>query len=258
MNNIHEIKKAPTRRGFFFILKKVLIGIYSALKATLYQSSCKLCSVDLVLPGEKILCNQCQSQLAFKTEPVCDKCGKRVITAESFCGECILNADALPYVRHLSIAPYEDHMRSLILKCKYAENRSLKSIALPLLLKTLAQLKTVQFDLIIPVPMDRGRERQYDFILDISRDISKKIGVALECDNLVKIRKTQAQAGLTQVQRKKNLNGAFQVRKPARLSGKTVLLVDDVYTTGTTIIRCSMALAKADATIYAITLARSL
>jgi ComF family protein len=115
------------------------------------------------------------------------------------------------------------------------------------------------FDYIIPVPPDRGRKRKREFspIFEISKILSRRLGIPLSSGNLTKVKQTLPQAGLTRAQRITNLDGAFKLKHPEKIKSKKLLLIDDVYTTGTTINKCAQILTKQKADVVALTLARS-
>ena len=115
------------------------------------------------------------------------------------------------------------------------------------------------FDYIVPVPPDRIRKREREFspILEIAKILSRRLEIPLASRNLIKIKKTLPQAGLTRAKRIANLDGAFKLKHPEKIKEKKLLLIDDVYTTGTTIKKCAQLLKKQNADVIALTLARS-
>ncbi len=248
-------EKALGNRGFFFILRNSIFELIHLIKITLFENKCKLCENDLVFKEEKHICSDCLISIKQKPLNTCNRCGKSINRNLEICGECLINPPE--YKKHLSFSTYEDRLRDLVLKSKYSMNEPLKAISIQYYIETFSKIHTIKFDYIIPVPMDKGRERKYDHVFEITKILSKKLNIELETDNLIKIKRTEPQAGLTMAKRLKNLNGAFKLNNPDKLSNKTVLLIDDVYTTGTTIKKCSAPLIKAGASVYAITLARS-
>ncbi len=248
-------KEAPSNRGFFFIIKNSLQELINLIKISLFDIKCKICENDLVFKEEKHICNECYNSTKIGDLPVCRKCGKKIRKDLELCGECLRNPPL--YTRHLSFSTYEDKIRELILKSKYREVEPLKNITVKYYLETLKKIKSIKFDFIIPIPMDKSRDREYDHILEITKLLSNKLNINLEINNLIKKKQTEPQAGLSMAKRLKNLNGAFKLINPDKLRNKTILLIDDVYTTGTTIKKCSEPCIKAGATVYAVTLARS-
>jgi ComF family protein len=106
-------------------------------------------------------------------------------------------------------------------------------------------------DILVPVPLSRWRLlwRQFNQAALLSRELSRQTGIAMDPLILKRIRATRSQVGMTRDQRRRNVAGAFRVKQPARrrLNGKTVLLLDDVITTGATVEACARVLKRAGA-----------
>ena len=100
------------------------------------------------------------------------------------------------------------------------------------------------FDIVIPVPMYRRKKhkRGYNQAELVAIKLADYLEVPVHIDNLVKIRKTRPQSSLKREGRLHNIEGSFQVKDPALVSGKNILLVDDVVTTGTTLNTCAKIL----------------
>ncbi len=114
-------------------------------------------------------------------------------------------------------------------------------------------------DVIIPVPLHstRLREREYNQSLLLAHRMSTYLDIPLNYSILRRIRETPPQTSLTKHARLQNLRRSFAVKTPQLLKGKSILLVDDVYTTGTTVNECAKVLRKAEAKhVYVVTLAR--
>jgi ComF family protein len=119
---------------------------------------------------------------------------------------------------------------------------------------------------VIPVPLYPVKQRQRGFnqsetIAHVALKLSSRKGFrhGLRADILVRARETKSQIGLTRHQRRENLRGAFRVAKPEAVSGREILLVDDVFTTGTTASECARVLRRAGATrVWVATVARTL
>jgi ComF family protein len=116
------------------------------------------------------------------------------------------------------------------------------------------------YDLIVPIPLhkNRLRERGFNQALLLAREIGKAWKTEVDPFLLVKARPTPPQAALKGEERRKNLRGAFEVRRPERIEGKRVLLVDDVCTTGATLEEAFRTILKAGAQeVEALVLARA-
>jgi len=116
-------------------------------------------------------------------------------------------------------------------------------------------------DLIIPVPLhtQRLREREFNQSLLLADRIARHGKIPLSYSNLIRLTATPAQTTLARKDRLRNLRGAFSVRIPEALAGKRILLIDDVFTTGTTVNECAQVLRRAGSgDVFALTLARTM
>jgi len=116
-----------------------------------------------------------------------------------------------------------------------------------------------QNSVLIPVPLDKKRlkSRGYNQSEELAKELSKVLQVPVLSDVLIKTKSTKPQMELSKEERGRNLQGAFAIKKPAELAGKKVFLVDDVYTTGSTMQECARVLRDAGAkSVWGICLAR--
>lgn len=97
---------------------------------------------------------------------------------------------------------------------------------------------------LIPIPLNKKKlkERGYNQSEELAKELSKILNIPIISNNLVKIRPTKPQMELTKEQRERNLKESFAIKNPAELSGKKIFLVDDVYTTGSTMQECALTL----------------
>jgi len=129
-----------------------------------------------------------------------------------------------------------------------------------LLYETFKELKE-PVDLIIPIPLTRKRllERGFNQSLLLAKELGIRTGLKVKGDILIKVKETPPQTSLGSKERRSNLKGAFFLKEPSLVFGKRVLLVDDVFTTGSTLREAFYVLKQAGAkTVMAVTLARSL
>jgi ComF family protein len=118
----------------------------------------------------------------------------------------------------------------------------------------------IDADVIIPVPLHpaRLRTREFNQSLLLADQLSRYLSRPVSAGNLVRIAATDPQTTLTRKARLRNLRNAFNIRRPQDLAEKRILLVDDVFTTGTTLNECAKILRKAGAgPVFALTLART-
>jgi ComF family protein len=207
--------------------------------------------------------------------PVCPSCLAlpSPLVAEFFCGACRTTfADAYPLDEHglcsvcreslasfdtvYSFGSYEGPLRKLIHLFKYAKIESLAAPLSRFLIRALPLDQ--QFDAVLAMPMHwRKRwERGFNQAELLAKPIAERYGLKLKT-NLQRARYTKAQAGLSEAQRRENLQGSFCVKRPEEIRNRGVLLIDDVFTTGATLRAASAALKRAGARhITALTLAR--
>jgi len=205
---------------------------------------------------------------------VCSVCGERVLSsyAESdpdgllVCPVC-RRLDR-QFVRAVAYGSYDGGLRELIHLLKYNGVKPAANVLGRMLAEAFAKVQS-QFGservLVVPVPLFRGKSRQRGFNQAelITRAALKAFssGEMLQMDTAVlqRTRDTHSQIGLTAHQRRENVRGAFAVKRPAEVKGREVLLVDDVYTTGTTVTECARVLSRAGASkVWVATVARTL
>jgi len=215
----------------------------------LFPSSCQICEALLEKPGEKVVCRDCLNGLNGTNSPFCLCCGRFFDGAGDphLCANCLESRP--PFTRHRSGARYDGVVKDLILLYKYRGFEVLSGVLVDFLIRSLGREEDLWsgVEAVVPVPLHPDKEKSRGF--NQARLLAKRLGrqknIPLMAGRLVKVRPTAAQTSLGAREREINLKGAFQVKKAAGLKGKVVLLVDDVYTTGSTIRECSRALRKA-------------
>ena len=252
------IKSKRTYSGKLMNARVYMMELGRIIKSAIFQTTCKICENFLVFREESILCNDCFNDVEPINDNICKLCGKIIGRGPEMCGECII--DPPPFDRHISYSSYTGTVKEMILLFKYHEINKLKKTVAGYyyeLFKRRIISKNENFDFIVPVPNDRSRKREFNSIHEISRILSKKLGIRMLTGNLIKVKKTPPQVGLSLENRKKNLDDAFELKNPSEVRNKKILLIDDVYTTGTTIKKCSEPLKKEGARVFVMTLARS-
>ncbi len=232
------------------------------VEVLLFPSDCRLCGRLLEHRGERIVCGDCLAHLAPRRGPVCLCCGRFFEGAGGphLCRRCL---DRPPdFSIHRSCGRYDGALKDIILVFKYRHmaglGRPLAAFAERVLGNDEALWEGV--DAIIPVPLHPRRERERGF--NQSAVLAKRLagakGLRAASGWLVRTKNVPPQATLESAARETNVRGAFAVRRPAKVRGRTVLLVDDVFTTGATLRECSRALKAAGAReVRALTLAQA-
>jgi ComF family protein len=155
----------------------------------------------------------------------------------------------------------EHPLRQLVQKFKYGRKVSLGKPLGRLMAQGCEEfLKGCHVDLIVPVPLHpkRLRWRGFNQSLLLARQVSRLYEVPIDPFVLCRDRETAPQTQLTEDERRRNVRGAFAIRPVKSLKGKSLLLVDDVYTSGATVNECSRVLVRGGAKeVYVLTLART-
>ena len=202
------------------------------------------------------LCLSCYESLPYIKQPVCRKCGKPLADIKDlYCLDCRNTARC--FIQAAAPFEYDSIIKTLIHKFKYDGQVFISEGMSDFMVQTIIDNKW-KFDVIIPVPLYYERElmRGYNQSLLLAECIGKKLGCKVIDKNLLRIKNTPTQTKLGRSDRLKNLQDAFKVTQPDVLKGKIVLLVDDVYTTGTTSQQCTQVLLKNGVKeVYIITLA---
>lgn len=211
----------------------------------LFPRKCPVCD-DIIVPKGKLICPECIEKVSLVNEPCCRKCGKEIYDEQAeYCDDC---KNKVHYFEWGAAAiNYDAVGRKLIADLKYHNKRDNADFAANMIAKRCSlQLSLMKADAIVPVPLFWWKRRVRGF--NQSELIACKLGELVEMpvysDMLVRTRNTKPQKNLEHLQRRKNLMGAFQVRyMPDNV--KSVILIDDIYTTGSTIDACSTALKEA-------------
>ena len=228
----------------------------------LFPSTCQVCGVLLEETGERVVCRECLGKLQGPDSSFCLCCGSFFDGAGEphLCADCLTSRP--PFTRHRSGGKYEGVVKDFILLYKYRGFEVLSRALADFVLRSLGREEDLWsgIEAVIPVPLHRAKEKRRGFnqAALLANELARRSDLPLLKGRLVKTRATPAQTSLLAGERETNLGGAFRVRKAAGLKGKVVLLVDDVYTTGSTIRECSLTLKRAGVSeVRAVTIARA-
>ena len=221
-------------------------------------------SLDLVFPpscggcGKQGVrwCDACQQKLSLVPQPVCEVCGQPQRSV-GICKACTSTRPAFYALR--SCVVYNEPARPALIKLKYHRELGLGEALSWNVAHYLDELGW-QADSILPIPLSEQRfaERGYNQVDLIAHPLARLVGWKYVPGALHRTRHTSSQVGLGAGERRKNVLGAFQAESRL-VAGKTMLLIDDVATTGATIDSASRALVDAGASkVYALTFARAM
>lgn len=230
-------------------------------KYTLYRSAWS--ALDLLFPpvcggcdktGSR-WCQECQKKIKVLNGIVCEVCG---LPQEQVgvCKTCLVDRPHFRMLRAWTV--FENPIQHALHKLKYRKDMSMgDSIAFQML--PFVKNLNWQMDMIIPTPLGKQRmkERGYNQVAMVAKPLALALQVQYASDAITRRKETRSQVGLTKPERKKNVEGAFQA--DASVKRKSVMVMDDVSTTGATLSSMAEALYQAGAeNVYALTVARAL
>lgn len=237
-------------------------SIWKSAELVVFPSFCKLCGVLLERPGERVVCSGCLARLRPRRSSYCVSCGRffEEPGEPHLCASCLEQRP--PFSHHRSCGLYQGLLKDLILLFKYHNHKVLGKELGEYAFQTLGREESLWWktDLLLPVPLHPRRRSQRGFNQSqvLAEELSRRRKVPLAKKVLLKTKNNRPQTSLEADDRRANVKGAFGVRRTARIDGKIVLLVDDVYTTGATIRECSRVLREAGAKdVRALTIARA-
>lgn len=205
------------------------------MSGLLYPPHCPVCDTILPLNGAKI-CSVCEKTLPWVVQPCCMKCGKMIgDPGKEYCDDCLR-------VRHVydqgkAFFQYTGRLRASVGRIKSGSRREYLDYYADIMAECGQKWLTLwKPDVIIPVPMywKKKNRRGYNQSEILAEKISRRTGISVMANAVRKVRDTRAQKELTTADRRKNLKGAFELQR--ELSDiRTVLIIDDIYTTGSTV-----------------------
>ncbi|AQS60318.1 ComF family protein [Desulforamulus ferrireducens] len=221
---------------------------------------CQLCSGPK--GDSELICPSCRGGLvAWAQQPQCLICGRPLgDRQQQLCPAC--RRQPPPFDLARAVGPYAGGLRQGIHLLKYKGRKSLAPLLASLMVEIIQQQPPLgQVEAVVPVPLSRQRqwERGYNQAELLAEEVARVLQLPLLKDVLIKHKETPPQTGLSREERIQNLQDAFLVKAPASaILGKNLLLLDDVFTTGSTVSAVARTLKDAGAgKIFVITLANA-
>lgn len=214
----------------------------------IFPRTCPICA-DIVTPAGALICADCARRLPLVRQPVCKKCGKEILSElVEYCLDCSRHPRS--FEAGMALLNYDEMVGRSMAEIKYKNRREyLDFYAEALSIRYRKQIGRIRPDLLIPVPVHASRKRSRGF--NQAEELAKRLGklwaLPVNARFLVRGRKTNPQKELSPSERLKNLQDAFECRHRA-LEGdvpNTVILIDDIYTTGSTVEACTRILKAA-------------
>jgi ComF family protein len=232
----------------------------SALLSLLYPPHCANCQRD-TLPGVHV-CGECARTAHRIRDPFCEKCSQPfdgAIESGFTCSNC-LDRD---FQFECAVAPFSSRgvVREYVHRLKYNKHMHLRHQLADWMVLGFEdrRLMRAQIDALVPVPLHSAREREREFnqARVLAELVSRRVNLPME-DCLRRSRYTTSQTRLDREERMENLRGAFHVAHTPRVTGRHLILIDDIFTTGSTVDECARVLRAAGAaSVRVLTVARA-
>lgn len=255
-------------RAVVRVLRSSAAGTLHSITSVVFPADCRVCG--LPLPGFSLLpvCDSCWNDLPAQRGTLCTLCGESLeaIAPDPLCRMC--QSAPPPFQKAVAHGVYSGTLRVLLHLLKYDAMEPIAKRLGALIAEQVLAIPDLPPDLlVVPVPLFAAKQRQRGFdqaerlarsAVAVLRSRRPEMRLKLVAGALTRQRATESQAGLSPHQRRVNVRGAFFVARPAKLTGRDVLLIDDIYTTGATARACSQALRRAGAAhVWVVTLARA-
>lgn len=221
--------------------------MFQAILDIIYPVRCPLCA-EIVIPKGDMICPACREKLPYINEPKCMKCGKPLEHEEKeYCNDC--ERKNYHFDKGYAVWHYNEDMKQSIADFKYHSKKEYAKFYIDEILRYYGHIiNKLSPDAIVPVPIHRSKhlQRGYNQADILAKGVGKGLDIPVISDMLIRNKKTLPQKKLSDTERLRNLSEAFQYNEKAVIQHneqiKKILLVDDIYTTGSTIEACTNVL----------------
>lgn len=218
------------------------------LLSIVYPARCAVC--DRVMPvGQKGICRECEEEIEYPEGALCCKCGKPVEEEMEYCRDC--SGKAVSFQSGRAAFLYNGAMRGSVSRFKYQGRAEYAAFYAEMIWNREREwIRGRKADLLVPVPVHpkRSHKRGYNQAALVARFLGKLTGIPVSEDFLLRIKNTLPQKELSDHERRLNLQQAFTVSDREQELypwAKCVIIIDDIYTTGSTIEACAQVLKGA-------------
>lgn len=232
-----------------------MTDVLEKLMRQLYPSCCRICGK--IMSSDNLVCSECHKELDYLIEPVCKKCGKKVISTEQeYCFDC--SSTQHFFEQNRGVFEYKGQIKSSIYNFKYKNKRKNADFYIDEIISKCGKwIRRCDVDCLIPIPIHESRKRQrgYNQSKILADGIAKEFNIPVYDNILSRQKKTLPQKQLNNNKRKNNLKNAFRIESGVKqIESKRIMIVDDIYTTGSTIDEAALSLKHSGAkTVFSIT-----
>ncbi len=239
----------------------MLEHLIDPILSAVYPQECRSCSESVEKRALGVACGSCwiKTRIFNGGETLCAKCGAFLHASpslgEAYCRRC----DMQSYEKAFAAGLYENALAATVLQLKTVPH--LSSAASEHLLNTFRTAAVENIDLIVPVPLSKRRfhERGFNQAEVLAKIIKRSSGIQVDSGSLLRTIHTAAhRAGMDAKARERTVHKAFAVKRKHFIESKNILLIDDVFTTGSTVSACAKVLKQNGAAkVFVLTLARA-
>lgn len=218
--------------------------IFDLFLDLIFPRRCPFC--DGIVNFGDLICRSCKGRISYTGEDHCLKCGKKLLDNErEYCRDCMHTVHL--FERGRSLYVYNGNVRAAITRFKFRGRKEYSDFFGRDMVKHLGSfIIRCHPDIIIPVPVskEKMKKRGYNQSELLAESISEQTGIPVNRTLIIRIKNTPPMKELSRIERMKNLKGAFKINVHD-VKCRNVLIVDDIYTTGSTIDAMTEELKKA-------------
>lgn len=215
----------------------------------IFPPRCPFCDGVLfhsIAAPRELVCQSCQDKLEYVQEPACMKCGKPLADErQEYCFDCARGR--MEYAQGKALWVYKAEVKNSIYRFKYQGRREYASYYGAELVRVYGGwIRRHGVQAVIPIPVSKSRRRQrgYNQAALVAREVGRRMGLPVYEHLLLRVRDTKVQKELSGEERKNNLKKAFKTREN-KVQLDHILLIDDIYTTGSTMNEAAKELLRA-------------
>lgn len=233
--------------------------IFKGVLGLIYPPRCRICGSTLDIFDDEVICEICHDNIKLNYPPFCKKCGRSGSYESGVCEECGMKK--YYFDANYSACIYEGVIRECIHRFKYNSEFALEGLFKDLIADFADRyIEMEEYDWLVSVPLHsvKYRERTFNQSAVLAGHLSKRFRIPILRNNLIRIRPGKPQMTLSKKKRFEEIKNSFVVKNSSPVTGKSLLLIDDVFTTGATVNECSKVLRESGASsVEVLTLAKS-
>lgn len=230
--------------------KDVMRNMKERILEILFPSRCPICDSILPLPHieekDNRICKRCEKDVFYIKEPICKTCGRMIsIETKEQCSDCEEKKHLFEQGKAAFL--YQGEMKKSLYRFKYANRKEYANFYGEQIARQYGDwILKIEPQVLIPIPLHkkRFRKRGYNQAYEVAKVIGGCLNIAVDSEIMQRKKNTIAQKQLSMQERKKNLNNAFFIAQN-NVKYNCIILIDDIYTTGSTIDEASLVLKRA-------------